>query len=207
MCILLNDCWPLFMGCYWYYVHSCMISPYLCILLADIWALAACCDVCMLHLPASAGSAGENGSELGKNSQLFKQHSYAERGRKLKKKRKWEEKKKNPLTATSDSPYPSKTASTLKPTREGGCAEERKSSWELLLYSTVWSWAKTSKAMWHHQTWDRICPKGVCVWKVEFYPKLPLTLFPVCVSRRVHCLAQVLTDCLSLSGMAGTQTS
>lgn len=191
------------MESYWYYVHSCMLSPYLCILLADIWALAACCDVCMLHLPASTGSAGENGSELSKNSQLFKQHSYAERGRKLKRRENEKRKKKTLLAATSDSPYPSKTASTLKPKREWGGRRERVAGSS---YFTALCGHEPRQAM----LCDIIRPETgfvLKVWKVEFYPKSPLTLFPVCLSSEVHCLTQDLTDCLSLSGMAGTQTS
>lgn len=85
----------------------------------------------------------------------------------------------------------------------GGRGRERKSSWELLLYSTVWSWAKTSKVAWHHQTWDRICPKGAESGVLSQITSIPLC----CVPFKLNSLSLTTFDWLSRLKRYGRNTN
>lgn len=143
-------------------IHACYLHIYAsCLQTYEHW-LPAVMYACFIYLPALAVQVKMAQSSVrilscSNNAVTLREGESS--------KRRENEKRKKKKTFSCNFGFPLSLQNRINPeaNQKGGGREEgqRKSSWELLLYSSVWSWAKTSKAVWHHQTWDRICPKGV----------------------------------------------
>lgn len=143
------------------FMHACYLHIYAsCLQTYEHW-LPAVMYACFIYLPALAVQVKMAQSSV-RILSCSNNTATLREGKSSKRRENEKREEKNLLAATSDSPIPPKPHQPWSQPKGGGrgTERERKSSWELLLYSTVWSWAKTSKAAWHHQTWDRICPKG-----------------------------------------------
>lgn len=142
------------------WIHACYLHIYAsCLQTYEHW-LPAVMYACFIYLPVLAGQVKMAQSSVRILSCL--NNTVTLREGESSKRRENEKRKKKPFSCNFGFPLSLQNRINPEANQKGGKGGgEWKCSWELLLYSTVWSWAKKSKAMWHHQTWDRICPKGV----------------------------------------------